>query len=57
MKLLSTLVMAAFLAGNVAPAFALEAAPKTEKPAKAKKAHKAKADAKAEKPAAKPAAK
>ncbi|MDD2816152.1 MAG: hypothetical protein PHP00_10530 [Thiotrichaceae bacterium] len=57
MKLLSTLVMAAFLAGNVAPAFAAEAAPKTEKPAKAKKAHKAKADAKVEKPAAKPATK
>ena len=60
MKLLSTLVMAAFLTGNVAPVFAAEAVakPAAEKPAKAKKAHKAKkTDAKVEKPAAKPAAK
>jgi hypothetical protein len=54
MKLLSTLVMAAFLAGNVAPVFAAEAVakPAAEKPAKAKKSAKTKKPAaEAKKPA------
>ena len=53
MKLLSTLVMAAFLAGNVAPAFAAEtvAKPAAEKSAKTEKSAKAKKPAKAKKSA------
>lgn len=46
MKLLSTLVMAAFLAGSVAPAFAAEP---VKKEAAAKKDHKVAKDLKAKK--------